>query len=218
LGPAKLVLADHALPGWDELVASIGAARAAGRAVAVHSVTRESLLLVLAVLAEVGVVVGDRIEHAAVAPAEAIVQLARLGVAVVTQPSLVARRGEQYRDRVDAKDRPWLWPYGSLLSAGIAVSPSSDAPYGDLDPWAGIRAARDRTTSVGRTLGSGERVEAATALRGYLASSPGQRPREVAVGEPADLVLLDAPLPEVLADPAAERVRATLIGGRVRHG
>jgi hypothetical protein len=39
----------------------------------------------------------------------------------------------------------------------------------------------------------------------------------VAVGADADLCLLDAPLAEVLADPAAERVRATVIAGELVH-
>jgi hypothetical protein len=39
----------------------------------------------------------------------------------------------------------------------------------------------------------------------------------VAVGEPADHCLLKAPLREVLADPSAEAVLATLVGGRITH-
>ena len=46
-GPRKIVLPDHDLPGFDWLVAAVAAARRDGRAVALHCVTRESLLLAL---------------------------------------------------------------------------------------------------------------------------------------------------------------------------
>jgi len=220
LGPAKIVVADHALPGVDELAGHITSARAQRRAVAVHCVTHASLLLTLAALDDVGVWPGDRIEHCAVAPPATIARIAERGLAVVTQPSLPARRGDDYLDGSDADDRSHLWPYGSLLAAGVGVACSSDAPYGDLDPWTGIGAATARTTASGRMIGVRERVDAATALAGYLAPGdrPGGPPRRVTVGVPADLALLEVPLREALADPDAAHVRATLVDGRPVYG
>ncbi|WP_405650522.1 hypothetical protein [Streptomyces sp. NBC_00019] len=40
------------------------------------------------------------------------------GITVVTQPTLVARRGDDYEDRVEPENRPDLWPYAGLLRAG----------------------------------------------------------------------------------------------------
>ena len=70
------------------------------------------------------------------------------------------------------------------------------------------------------TLGDGERVDAADALALYLgaAGDPGGPARRVEVGAPADLCLLNVPLAEVLAEPAAELVRATFIGGGLVYG
>lgn len=217
LGPAKLVVADHRLPGLDELVASIVHARAEQRAVAVHCVTREALLLALSALADAGSVPGDRIEHAAVAPPEAIRLAAELGVVVVTQPSLVADCGDDYLDRTENGDREHLWPWQSFRRAGVPVAGSSDAPYGDTDPWAGMRAAVWRTTPSGRVTGSGERVTPEVALAGWLtpAHAPGDPIRRVEPGTPADLALLNSPLAEALADPHAGRVVLTMIGGCV---
>ena len=214
-GPRKIVLADHDLPAFDRLRAAVAAARRAGRPVALHCVTREALLLALAVLDEAGPRPGDRIEHAAVAPPEAVQAMARAGLAVVTQPSLLARRGDDYLDRAEADDVPFLWRYRSFLDAGVPVGGSSDAPYGDLDPWASIAAATSRTTPSGRVAGPAERVSAGQALAGYLSDpwSPGGPPRELAVGRPADLVLLRDPLAQALAEPGHHRVRLTLIGG-----
>jgi len=217
-GARKLVLADHALPTYDEVVRAVRSAHEQGRPVAVHCVTRVSLLLLLAVLDDVGALPGDRVEHAAIAPPEAVHELARLGVAVVTQPSLVATRGDDYWTRVDPDDRRNLWRYRSFCAAGIAVACSSDAPYGELDPWASIRAAHDRRTAHGRVLGPGERVDALVALEGFL-REPGNlgAGRKVAVGATADLILLDGPLGSVLSDPRADRVRMTMIAGRTVH-
>ncbi|MCX5329627.1 hypothetical protein [Streptomyces sp. NBC_00140] len=40
------------------------------------------------------------------------------GITVVTQPTLVARRGDDYEDRVEPENRPDPWPYAGLLRAG----------------------------------------------------------------------------------------------------
>jgi predicted amidohydrolase YtcJ len=217
-GPVKLVVADHGLPSFDSLRAGFTAARRAGRAVAVHAVTREALVLALAVWHDVGSVHGDRVEHGAVIPVELIADLAELGLAVVTQPSLVARRGDDYRRDVEADDRPHLWRCGSLLTEGIGIGFSSDAPFGDPDPWFTIAAAVQRSTPSGALLGAAERVSAQTALERLLSplDDPGGRPRRIATGVPADLCLLDVPLAEALRSPDARHVRTTIAGGAIR--
>jgi hypothetical protein len=45
--------------------------------------------------------------------------------------------------------------------------------------------------------------------------APGGAPRRIEAGAPADLCLLDGPLDDGLANPSADRVAATVIGGRV---
>lgn len=219
LGPVKIVAADHDDPDLDDLVGRICSAREAGRAVAVHCVTRVSLVLTLAALDIVGTRPGDRIEHCAVADTDLAREIARRGLTVVTQPSLLARRGDDYWSRSEPADRDALWPYAALLGAGVRVAPSSDAPYGDPDPWATIRAATTRTTPTGRVVGAAERVPAEVVLDGFLASpdDPGGQPRRVEPGAPADLVLLHVPCAEALARPDSAHVRATWIEGCPAH-
>jgi len=213
--PWKIVVADHDLPALGELQALIGAVRP--RPVALHCVSRAALVIALAALWDSGTVPGDRIEHAAVCPPDLAAMLAALRVTVVTQPSLAARRGDEYLDRVEPEDVPFLWPFASLVSAGVAVACSSDAPYGELDPWQTVVAARDRIAPSGRVVGPGERVRPQAALAGFLAplDAPGGAPRTVQVGAPADLVMLGRPLADALRDPAARDVRLTMIDGRV---
>lgn len=220
VGPVKVLLDDHALPDLDDVLARIAAARRWRRPVAVHCVTAAELALTLAAFATAGACPGDRVEHGGVIDAEAIGQIRALGLTVVTQPAFIRERGDRYAAQVEPRDLPDLYRCASLMQAGVPVAASSDAPYAGVDPWVGMAAAMDRTSIGGRVLGPGEAVDGATALSIYLGdpAEPGGPPRRVAVGAVADLVLLDAPLREVLASPAAERVRATLIAGAVVHG
>jgi predicted amidohydrolase YtcJ len=214
-GPRKLLLSDHDLPPFPDLVATVAAEHAAGRPVAVHCVTRESLLLTLAVLDEVGPLAGDRIEHASVVPDGVAVWMARLGVRVVTQPDFLRLRGTAYARDVDHDDLPHLYPYASLLAAGVPTCASSDAPFGDADPWRVMATAAARTTADGTVLEIHERVSAATTLAGYLSAQndPGGPPRRVTPGVPADLVLLRTSLQEALQVLSPELVRSVWRGG-----
>jgi predicted amidohydrolase YtcJ len=215
-GPYKIVLADSGLPGLDDLAGRIRAAHAAGRSVAVHCVTREALVLLVAALRQAGTRPGDRIEHAALVPAELLPALAGLGVRVVTQPGFLTDRGDDFLRDVDPRDRDDLYRCGSLLRAGIGVALSSDAPYGPLDPWAVINAAVRRRTASGQVAGPGEAITLARALDAYLAppGDPGGPPRRVRPGLAADLVVLRAPLARVPG--LARPVRAVLIDGAIR--
>ncbi|KAA9150216.1 amidohydrolase family protein [Amycolatopsis acidicola] len=198
-GPYKIVIADSALPGIDELTSRIRAAHSTGRPVAVHCVSREALFLLIAALHETGTVAGDRIEHASVVPEEALPLLKGLGVRVVTQPGFLADRGDDYLRDVERDDQPGLYRVASLGEYGIPVALSSDAPYGPLNPWEVIAAAVNRRTATRQVVGAAEAISPRAALDAYLcpADDPGGEPRRVRVGS-ADLVLLDAPLAEVL--------------------
>jgi predicted amidohydrolase YtcJ len=219
LGPVKVVVDDGAYPSIDELAGHIAAAHAHGRAVAIHCVTRPALVLALAACDAAGSQPGDRVEHGSVIPAELIGELRRQRLTVVTQPALVAERGDDYERDVDRDDLPHLYRIRSLLDAGVAVAASSDAPYTDPDPWAAVRAAVSRSTPSGRVLGPDERVSPAVALGLFLGAplDPGGPARPVEVGAPADLCLLGPPLATVLERLRADDVVATICAGRVAH-
>jgi predicted amidohydrolase YtcJ len=210
-GPVKLVVADHDLPSVEALIAGIEQARSAGRTVAMHCVTRVGLALALAAWDEAGSMPGDRVEHGAVIPADAIDRLRKLGLVVVTQPSFVADRGDEYLRDVEPDDMPHLWRCGSLLAAGVGVGIGTDAPHGPANPWLAVAAACERRTRSGVMLGGAERIEARRALAMFSTppDDPAGRPRRMRVGEPSDLCLLAQPLDATLDDPAAPTVAAT---------
>jgi predicted amidohydrolase YtcJ len=217
VGPRKLVLDERALPEPAAFAERLRAAHAAGRAVAVHSVTRAELVLALAGFEEAGVLAGDRIEHASVAPPELVGWIARLGLTVVTQPGFVRTRGDDYLRAVEARDRPWLYRCAGFEAAGVALGAGSDAPFGDPDPWLAMQAAVDRRSAAGVTLGAGEALppERALALFTTPAAAPGGAPRRVAPGAAADLCLLDRPWSRAREALSSSAVAATIAGGRV---
>lgn len=214
-GPVKLVVTDHELPSLDALAGAIEAAHLASRPVAVHCVSLVALVLALAAWEQAGVRPGDRVEHGSVISAELVPVLAERGLTVVTQPGLVAERGDRYLLDVPPEDHADLYRCASLLDAGVPVAGSTDAPYTSPDPWAAVRAATDRRTTGGRVLGEAERVSPSRALELFLTApdDPGGEPRRVRAGAAADLVLLSAPLHEVLAAPSPDAVTATFFGG-----
>ncbi len=186
-GPYKIVVADSELPNLDDLTDRIRAAHNVGRAVAVHCVTREALILTLAALDDAGASGHDRIEHAAIVPPDLIDDLCRLRVTVVTQPGFLADRGHDYLRDVDPSDRENLYRCASLIAAGVPVALSSDAPYGPLDPAEIIDAAVTRRVAGGEIAGRSERLtidEAASRLR-----TPAIGLRR---GSLADIVIRDA--------------------------
>jgi predicted amidohydrolase YtcJ len=219
VGPVKVLLDDAWLLELDAFIEVIRDARRQARNVATHCVTAAELALTLAALETAGARPGDRIEHGGLIPPDSIPVLRELGLTVVTQPAFVYERGDRYLAEVDPAEQGDLYRCASLMAAGVPVAGSSDAPYASPDPWAGIAAAVRRETRGGQPIGSNERVAPKVALALYLgaADAPGGAPRRVELGAPADLCLLAKPLKDVLAEPAAEHVRATLVAGELVH-
>jgi predicted amidohydrolase YtcJ len=211
------MLDDHALPAWEELGSLFDVAHRQGRAVAVHCVTPAELVLALSVLREVGPAAGDRIEHASLVPADTLPLLRETGVRVVTQPGFIHERGDQYLREVDTARQVDLYRCAALLARGIPLAGSTDAPFGEPDPWAAMRAAVHRESRSGHIIGPSERLAPEQALDLFTgaAEDPGGASRKVAVGEPADLCLLDRSWAEARQRLSAADVRATLRAGEL---
>ncbi|TXC70297.1 amidohydrolase family protein [Sphingomonas ginsenosidivorax] len=218
LGPVKLHLHEADLPRFDTVVAAIHAAHDAGRGVAVHCATEVELVFTLAAFDDAGTVPGDRIEHASVAPDSAVREIARLGLAVVSQPHFIAERGDAYVRDVASDDLPLLYRLRAFLDAGVVLAAGSDAPFGAPEPWASMAAAVTRRTRSGQSLGPSEALTPEQAIDLYLADPDdlGRR-RRIAVGAPADLCLLDRDWTQARTDLAAVQVRMTWIDGRLVH-
>jgi len=218
-GEFKIHLLESRLPELETLCVDMESAHTAGRNVAIHCVTLTELVFALHALQTVGAATGDRIEHASVCPPEQARLMRKLGLRVVTQPHFVAERGDQYLAEVDPEDQPWLYRARGLLTAGIPLAGGSDAPFGDADPWRSMRAAVERASASGRSIGRQEALTPEAALNLYLspAAAPGFEPRRVEVGARADLCLLNCPWERVRENLCSAHVRATWRGGKLIH-
>lgn len=215
LGPAKLHLHEADLPDLDVAADFIRTAHARGRRVAVHCVTDVELLFTLAAFDDAGAVPGDRIEHASIARPDEIARMKRLGLWLAVQPNFIAERGDQYLTDVDPENTPHLYRLKSFLDAGLTLAAGSDAPFGDPDPWAAMRAAVQRRTPSGIAMGEAEALTPEQALDLFLRDPLDftQR-RRVGAGAPADLCLLDCNWSEARADLSAAHVRSVFVAGR----
>lgn len=211
-GAHKFHLHENDLPDFDGLCAQIRRAHRAGRGVAFHCVTRTDLVFALSALREAGSVAGDRIEHAAIVPPELLAQIKALGLTVVTQPNFIAERGDAYLRDVAVDDQAWLYRLRGFLDAGVPLAAGSDAPYGDIDPWAAMQAAVTRRTRDGQCIGAIEALtpEQALALFTTDLSAPGGTPCRIEVNAPADLCLLDSGWQTARSDLSRVCVRLTL--------
>ncbi len=210
-GARKFHLHEHDLPDFDALCSDIRDCHRAGRGAAFHCVTRTDLVFALAALREAGVHADDRIEHASVTPPDLLAELVALRLTVVAQPHFIAERGDEYLQEVAAEDQPWLYRLRGLLDAGVPLAGGSDAPFGEPDPWSAMQAAVSRRTRSGQVMGAQEALtpEQALALFTTALDAPGGAPRRIAVGQPADLCLLDRCWSDARRDLAAVRVRKT---------
>ena len=214
-GPFKIILADSMLPDIDTLTERIRTAHGDGRAVAVHCVTREALVLLLAALDEAGTRPGDRIEHAALVPCRAHPPAAQPGA----DGRHAARLPHPARGRLRARRarRTTRRPLPRAVAARRRrrLRAIQRRPVRARDPWTVITAAVHRCSPSGHVIGPAERLTPAQALAGYLSppDAPGAAPRRVAAGFPADLVLLRVPLARALEAPSADLVAATMIDG-----
>jgi predicted amidohydrolase YtcJ len=216
-GPVKLMLDEARFPDFHALCDDIAAAHDEDRSAAVHCVTRAELVFATAAFREAGCRPGDRIEHAALTDPQGLALIASLPLTVVTQPNFIAERGDVYRREVAEADQPHLYRCRAFDASGIPLAGGTDAPFGEPDPWAAMRAAVDRRTRAGQSLGPDEALspERALALFTSAAQAPGGAPRALIVGAPADLCLLDRPWCDARTDLASGAVAATLCGGQL---
>ena len=208
------VVSGHFAYTLDDLVAMQTRARAHGLTVATHAIGDACLSQVLDAYEASGA--RGTIEHAQLVDRADIPRIVRLGLPLNVQPWHLV-------DDWRAMDQLWpgrcddAFPFRSLLDAGVALRLSSDAPVAPLDPWRAMAAAVHRNTPE---LGSWHPAERITATEAFRASV---RTR-VAVGQPADVILLDTnPLePQTDSAVAADRllgavVSATYVAGDRRH-
>ena len=192
----------------DDLVELLTRSKAAGFVPAVHAIGDAANRIALNAYERAGVM--GRVEHAQFLRPEEVQRFGALGVTASVQP-------EHALDDRDAAELNWpgqtdrAFPLRSLLEAGARLALGSDAPVAPLDPWITMSAATARARDDGREPWHPE--QSISRREALSACSRGRS--EVAVGDAADLVLVDAD-PLSAPDDVFRRmpVSATLVGGR----
>jgi predicted amidohydrolase YtcJ len=119
-----------------------------GGVVAIHAIGDRANDLVLDVMAELANSGADparlRVEHASILTAEAIERMAHLGVTASVQPAFLASEETWLEKRLGEERMSRVYPFRSLLDAGVDLLGGSDSPVEHPDPTVGIGAAVDR--------------------------------------------------------------------------
>jgi predicted amidohydrolase YtcJ len=157
-----------------------------------------------------------RIEHASVLAPAIVERFAELGVVAAVQPLFLRSEHGWLGDRLGAARLGGVYPFRSLVEAGVIVAGSSDAPIEQADPLAGIHAAVDRFG-----IGPGEALDVDQALALFTIDAARAQHREqetgsLEVGKRADLVLLERdPRAVPVEDLPTLSVQRTVIAGEV---
>ncbi|GAA4670042.1 amidohydrolase [Frondihabitans cladoniiphilus] len=203
-----------------ELVELMTRASSAGFDLAVHAIGDRANTDVLDAYETIGA--RGSIEHAQLLTTADVARFARLGVVASVQP-------EHAMDDRDVAEVYWegrtgrAFPLESLAAAGVVLRLGSDAPVAPLDPWIALDAAVTRSRGGRDPWHPEQRLARAVAL---AASTGGSGPSRsgagagsvgVALGDRADLAVVDA---DPLAETTSLRsmsVAATLLAGRFTH-
>jgi predicted amidohydrolase YtcJ len=112
-----------------------------------------------------------RLEHASHVPPDWLKIVKGLDATVVTHPSFVADRGDEYLADAALAPHEWLYRLASWTRAGVPLAFSSDAPFGPVDPLGALRAAAHRRTAAGAQLGPQEALAGEPALRAVTSTA-----------------------------------------------
>jgi predicted amidohydrolase YtcJ len=163
------------------------------------------------------------IVHAYFATPGALALMVEHGIGVSVQPGFMFVEGDIYYDSVDARRLESYQPLRTYLDRGIVVAANSDMTSAHYNPFLGMRAALNRQTAKGRTLGTEEAVNREEMLRlftingAYLAFADG-RVGSLEVGKLADIAVLSDDIMAMDTGAVGDlTVRLTVLGGRIVH-
>lgn len=130
-----------------------------------------------------------RMEHVSVISPDQIARFANLGITASVQPAFLASESHWLERRIGADRMKWVYPFRSLIAAGIRVAGSSDSPVEPPNPLWGMASAMDRYG-----INEDERITGLDALAMFTtgAAAALREPEPLTPGSPADFVILDA--------------------------
>jgi predicted amidohydrolase YtcJ len=149
---------------------------------------------------------------------------ARLGLIAAPQAVFLHELGENFRRYLPDELLARAYPLRSMLSHGLTVALSSDAPVvADDSPLLGMQCATTRCDEHGEPIAPDEAITVAEALRAYTlggaqASGDDDNRGMIKPGYWADFAILSAnPLETNPAELSKIQIDMTIIGGHIVH-
>jgi predicted amidohydrolase YtcJ len=211
-----------------DLTARASAAHAAGLQVMIEGVGDRGIDFALDVMeaALAAHPVADhrmRVEHCCYVTPTILARLARGNFVDSSATGFMDELGEAYAANRGKDAMRWMWPHRSLIDAGIPAPGHSDFAVCRVSPWTAIAAMVTRRTTGGTDLDGREAITPREAVRAYTWLGAWAQREEgekgsLEIGKLADLIVLDRDVLD--GDPAAiagTQIRATVVGGEVRH-
>ncbi|MBW1802981.1 MAG: amidohydrolase [Deltaproteobacteria bacterium] len=159
-----------------ELIEKVKWFNALGYQIAIHAQgdagIRDTLDAYEAVLgARSGNPLRHRIEHGGCLYPDLLQRTAGMNIPVAVQPTFFSELGDGFIEAFGPETADRLYPFKSMLTAGIKLGGSSDCPVSELDPRKGLCGAVMRTSPSGTVLGPNQRLTMDEALRMYTRGS-----------------------------------------------
>ena len=108
-----------------------------------------------------------RIEHAGCLYPDLLRRAADMNILVSVQPVFLSELGDGFREAFGSQAVHKLYPFKSMLKAGMVLGGSSDCPVSNPDPRVGLRDAVLRRSPSGELLGPAEALNMQEAIRLY---------------------------------------------------
>lgn len=143
---------------------------AAGFGVATHAIGDRAIEQVLDVYAALHAECPGRfrIEHLGLPEPRHLARMRDMGIYCVSQPIFIQELGINFRNYLPDDYLNRIYPYRSMLDAGVALAFSSDAPVvRDFQPLSGIRCATDRRDASGTAIAPHEAITREAAITAY---------------------------------------------------
>jgi len=156
-----------------------------------------------------------RIEHASMLTSDLIYRIRDLGLIASCQPAFIISDGAWLERRLGKERCKMVYPFRSMLDAGVIIASGSDCPVEDPNPILGIHAMVNREAFFPEeAISVGDALKTFT-INGAYAAFEEEVKGSIEVGKLADLVILTQNPLEVPKDKIKEiKVCETIIRGK----
>ena len=164
-----------------------------------------------------------RIEHAGCLFPALLKRAVDMNIAASVQPVFFSELGDGFLEAFGPDLAHQLYPFKSMLNAGMKIGGSSDCPVSNPDPRVGLRDAVTRRSPSGETIGPQERLTMEEAIRLYTKGSAylsfdENRNGSIELGKRADFTVMAADPRQVSPEEVPHvPIAMTVVGGDIVH-